>query len=182
MGGRDGGHAPEVDGALPEEAGGAGGGAAEQVVAGVPREAGAGELGGGAAEGDDHGGAQGRGDVHGAGVVGEEGTAEPKPGHQLAQGGAACELHNLGTAGVASGGERVGDSSGRGQVGFASKHQPAARDGLVDEGRRFDEPLFGPALRRPVLRPGVETEDWQLGWGELELFAKRLELGFGLGL
>lgn len=126
------------------------------MVARVAGEAGAGEFERGAAERDDDRGAEGGGDVHGAGIVGQQGAAELQPGAKLGQAGLAGEIEN----GVFAGGllNCGGDAGGEGGVGFRAEDEPAAAEALVDLKGGGNEAVLGPAFGGAVFRAGIEAE------------------------
>ena len=61
-------------------------------MAGIAGETRAGEFGGGAAERDDHAGADRGGDMHGTGVIGDEVGTGGEGGGQFTQGGASGQV------------------------------------------------------------------------------------------
>jgi hypothetical protein len=82
---RNGLHAAEVYRAMPQETRGTWSLSQQEVVAGIAGQAGAGEFGRGAAERDDHWNTQGRGQVHGTGIIGDHHSTQGQRGHQFGE-------------------------------------------------------------------------------------------------
>jgi len=155
----DGGHAGEIDGAGAEEAGATGGGVADDVVDGAE---GTGEGGFGGAEEGDRGDIEEGGEVHGAGVIGEEEIAGAEFLVELGEGSFADEIDEMRGGEVSGGDDGIGD----GAIFFDAEDFPGAVGALVEGVESGGETLWEPALCGSVFGAWAEADDGGSGGGD----------------
>jgi len=148
LGGLDFEHAAEVDGAFPEETGTALDVAADDGVT-VPEWTGEGGLG--RAEDGDDGHAEMGGEVHGAGVVGQEEMALQELVHEFLQSGFADEI----PAFLA---KASGDDLADRRIPGHAEERPGEFAIFGDGLSGFEETLGGVALGGAVFRAGAKAD------------------------
>src|SRR5579862_4610970 len=106
------------------------------------------------------------GNVHRAGVIGEQDAAEFRHRAKLAQGGFAGEIYERGSILAALRAYNVRSAecgfnlAGNGSIPFSTQNQPEAIRLLLDLFCCGDETVGGPALGGAVFRAGIKPKHW----------------------